>query len=83
MVGGDHHSALLGETIERINQFKKWFWSVLEKFTAVERQDLVRVQRCLAPIIARLDLFLDGQSGVTCFGGRLPTSAIGDDPTGR
>jgi E3 ubiquitin-protein ligase EDD1 len=35
-------SALSGETIERINQFKKWFWSVLEKFTAVERQDLVR-----------------------------------------
>jgi hypothetical protein len=33
---------LLGETSERINQFKKWFWSVLEKFNAVERQDLVR-----------------------------------------
>jgi hypothetical protein len=31
-----------GETSERINQFKKWFWSVLEKFNAVERQDLVR-----------------------------------------
>jgi len=30
-----------GETIERINQFKKWFWSVLEKFTPIERQDLV------------------------------------------
>ena len=35
-------SLLLGETSERINQFKKWFWSVLEKFNAVERQDLVR-----------------------------------------
>ena len=32
----------IGETSERINQFKKWFWSVLEKFNAVERQDLVR-----------------------------------------
>jgi len=32
----------LGETSERINQFKKWFWSVLEKFNAVERKDLVR-----------------------------------------
>jgi hypothetical protein len=31
-----------GESSERINQFKKWFWSVLEKFNAVERQDLVR-----------------------------------------
>lgn len=31
----------LGESSERINQFKKWFWSVLEKFNAVERQDLV------------------------------------------
>ncbi|CAF4288373.1 unnamed protein product [Rotaria magnacalcarata] len=30
-----------GENTERINQFKKWFWSVLEKFNAVERQDLV------------------------------------------
>ena len=35
-------SLLLGENSERINQFKKWFWSVLEKFNAVERQDLVR-----------------------------------------
>lgn len=34
-------SLSLGETSERINQFKKWFWSVLEKFNAVERQDLV------------------------------------------
>jgi len=33
----------LGETPERINQFKKWFWSVLEKFNAVERQDLVSI----------------------------------------
>jgi E3 ubiquitin-protein ligase EDD1 len=31
-----------GETSERINQFKKWFWSVLEKFNSIERQDLVR-----------------------------------------
>ncbi|CAF1093479.1 unnamed protein product [Adineta steineri] len=30
-----------GETSERINQFKKWFWSVLEKFNSVERQDLI------------------------------------------
>ncbi|CAF4535879.1 unnamed protein product, partial [Rotaria sp. Silwood2] len=30
-----------GETNERINQFKKWFWSVLEKFNPMERQDLV------------------------------------------
>ncbi|CAF4216900.1 unnamed protein product [Rotaria sordida] len=29
------------ETTVRINQFKKWFWSVLEKFNAVKRQDLV------------------------------------------
>lgn len=34
----------LGENTERINQFKKWFWSVLEKFNAVERQDLVRIK---------------------------------------
>jgi len=33
----------LGETNERINQFKKWFWSVLEKFNSIERQDLVRL----------------------------------------
>ncbi|CAM4857437.1 unnamed protein product [Rotaria socialis] len=30
-----------GETTERINQFKKWFWSVLEKFSPLERQDLI------------------------------------------
>lgn len=50
-------SALSGETIERINQFKKWFWSVLEKFTAVERQDLVGVERCSVPItgLVRVD----------------------------
>ncbi|CAF0980840.1 unnamed protein product [Rotaria sp. Silwood1] len=30
-----------GEINERINQFKKWFWSVLEKFNPIERQDLV------------------------------------------
>lgn len=38
---------LLGETTERTNQFKKWFWSVLEKFTPVERQDLVRMKKFL------------------------------------
>lgn len=39
------HSGVLfiGETSERINQFKKWFWSVLEKFNPIERQDLVRL----------------------------------------
>ncbi|CAF0940743.1 unnamed protein product, partial [Didymodactylos carnosus] len=30
-----------GEAGERITQFKKWFWSVLEKFGTVEKQDLV------------------------------------------
>ncbi|CAF0766114.1 unnamed protein product, partial [Didymodactylos carnosus] len=30
-----------GEAGDRITQFKKWFWSVLEKFGTVEKQDLV------------------------------------------
>ena len=52
-----------GETSERINQFKKWFWSVLEKFNSIERQDLVRKNRKSKidfNIKYFLDLFLDG-----------------------
>ena len=51
----------LGETSDRINQFKKWFWSVLEKFNAVERQDLVRMTSdiCLKCLFSFAGLLLD------------------------
>ena len=32
-----------GETTERLNRFKKWLWSVVEKMSAREKQDLVSV----------------------------------------
>ena len=53
--------SLLGETSERINQFKKWFWSVLEKFNPIERQDLVRTKMISKLIIFfnQIGLFLD------------------------
>ena len=34
---------LTGEGGEKVQRFKKWFWSVLEKMTNIERQDLVSI----------------------------------------
>lgn len=31
-----------GETPERLSKFKRWLWSIVEKMSHVERQDLVR-----------------------------------------
>lgn len=33
--------AFAGESSERVQRFKRWFWSVVEKMNNVERQDLV------------------------------------------
>ena len=30
-----------GENSDRVQQFKRWFWSVVEKMNNIERQDLV------------------------------------------
>ena len=30
-----------GETIDKVNKFKKWFWSILEKMTNSQKHDLV------------------------------------------
>ena len=72
-----------GETTERINQFKKWFWSVLEKFNAVERQDLVsRCSNCgkhRYSVHSYQGLLLDGKSSIAGLGSGLSTSAISDD----
>lgn len=31
-----------GENAEKLLQFKRWFWSIVEKMSMTERQDLVR-----------------------------------------
>ena len=31
-----------GEGGEKVTRFKKWFWSIVEKMSNVERQDMVR-----------------------------------------
>lgn len=35
-----------GENAEKLLQFKRWFWSIVEKMSMTERQDLVS---CLFP----------------------------------
>jgi E3 ubiquitin-protein ligase EDD1 len=35
-----------GENSERLVKFKRWLWSIVEKMTHLERQDLVRRGRC-------------------------------------
>jgi E3 ubiquitin-protein ligase EDD1 len=34
-----------GESTERLVKFKRWLWSIVEKMSHVERQDLVRICR--------------------------------------
>lgn len=32
---------LTGENADKLLQFKRWFWSIVEKMSMTERQDLV------------------------------------------
>jgi hypothetical protein len=73
-----------GENSERLVKFKRWLWSIVEKMTHLERQDLVRrgrcvIQRCTDPVAGVL---LDGLTGPTGQRRRLPTDAFGDHQAG-
>lgn len=36
--------SFLGENAEKLLQFKCWFWSIVEKMSMTERQDLVSLK---------------------------------------
>ena len=46
---------MAGEGGDKVQRFKKWFWSIVEKMSPSERQDLVCVvsllSRCLASFL--------------------------------
>lgn len=35
------YASLTGENADKLLQFKRWFWSIVEKMSMTERQDLV------------------------------------------
>lgn len=37
------YPSLAGENADKLLQFKRWFWSIVEKMSMTERQDLVRL----------------------------------------
>lgn len=37
------YASLAGENADKLLQFKRWFWSIVEKMSMTERQDLVRL----------------------------------------
>ncbi len=39
-----------GEGGDKVQRFKRWFWSIVEKMNNVERQDLVRAEPFLLPL---------------------------------
>lgn len=38
---GNIYASLTGENADKLLQFKRWFWSIVEKMSMTERQDLV------------------------------------------
>ena len=67
---------MAGEGGDRVQRFKKWFWSIVEKMSPSERQDLVCVvsllSRCLASFLFVLLLCLQCFDAVGWAAGRAP-----------
>ena len=40
-LSADQVTHVSGESSDRVQRFKRWFWSVVEKMNNIERQDLV------------------------------------------
>ena len=47
-----------GEGGEKVQRFKRWFWSIVEKMNNVERQDLVSTTKKLVATNGEINLYL-------------------------